>query len=42
TPTGPVFRNASSLAVNNKVVDTPLSEYLQTVPGIVVLQPRTA
>ncbi|MFI7189590.1 DUF1460 domain-containing protein [Nocardia nova] len=42
TPNGPVFRNASSLAVNNKVVDTPLGEYLQTVPGIVVLRPRPA
>ncbi len=40
TPNGPVFRNASSLAENNKVVDTPLGEYLQTVPGIVVLRPR--
>ncbi|MEU6560512.1 DUF1460 domain-containing protein [Nocardia nova] len=40
TPNGPVFRNASSLAENNQVVDTPLGEYLQTVPGIVVLRPR--
>ncbi|MGW6700275.1 DUF1460 domain-containing protein [Nocardia sp. NPDC055049] len=39
TPTGPVFRNASSLAANNQVVDTPLTEYLQTVPGVVVLRP---
>ncbi|MFG1771909.1 DUF1460 domain-containing protein [Nocardia salmonicida] len=39
TPTGPVFRNASSLAANNQVVDTPLSDYLRTVPGIVVLRP---
>ncbi|NKY52034.1 DUF1460 domain-containing protein [Nocardia vermiculata] len=39
TPNGPVFRNASSLAENNKVVDTPLGEYLETVPGIVVLRP---
>ncbi|MFF0455445.1 DUF1460 domain-containing protein [Nocardia africana] len=42
TTSGPVFRNASSLAVNNKVVDTPLDEYLQSVPGIVVLRPRSA
>ncbi|MFF0496075.1 DUF1460 domain-containing protein [Nocardia aobensis] len=42
TPSGPDFRNASSLAANNKVVDTPLAEYLQTVPGIVVLRPHTA
>ncbi|MFD6396646.1 DUF1460 domain-containing protein [Nocardia sp. NPDC060249] len=39
TPTGPVFRNASSLAAHNQVVDTPLTEYLQTVPGVVVLRP---
>ncbi|MFD3592540.1 DUF1460 domain-containing protein [Nocardia sp. NPDC058640] len=39
TPTGPVFRNASSLAANNQVVDTPLTDYLHTVPGIVVLRP---
>lgn len=39
TPTGPVFRNASSLAANNRVVDTALADYLQTVPGIVVLRP---
>ena len=39
TPDGPVFRNASSLSTDGAVVDTPLSEYLQTVPGIVVLRP---
>ncbi|MFE1591240.1 DUF1460 domain-containing protein [Nocardia sp. NPDC058705] len=39
TPTGPVFRNASSLAANNQVVDTPLADYLSTIPGIVVLRP---
>ncbi len=39
TPTGPVFRNASSLAANNQVVDTPLTDYLQSVPGVVVLRP---
>ncbi|MGW5310916.1 DUF1460 domain-containing protein [Nocardia thailandica] len=41
TPGGPVFRNASSLAANgNQVVDTPLRDYLATVPGLVVLRPR--
>lgn len=39
TPSGPVLRNASSLRANNQVVDTPLGEYLRTVPGIVVLRP---
>lgn len=39
TADGPVFRNASSLAADNKVVDTPLADYLATVPGIVVLRP---
>lgn len=39
TPAGPVFRNASSLPRDDAVVDTPLSDYLQTVPGIVVLRP---
>ncbi len=39
TPGGPVLRNASSLRANNQVVDTPLREYLGTVPGIVVLRP---
>ena len=38
TPDGPVLRNASSLTANNKVVDSPLRDYLQTVPGIVVLR----
>jgi hypothetical protein len=38
-PGGPVLRNASSLAANNKVVDSALSDYLATVPGIVVLRP---
>jgi len=38
-PGGPVFRNASSLPANNKVVDTPLLDYVQSVPGIVVLRP---
>lgn len=39
TSAGPVLRNASSLRVNNQVVDTPLREYLGMVPGIVVLRP---
>ena len=39
TPDGPLFRNASSLSENNKVVDTPLLEYVKTVPGIVALRP---
>ncbi len=39
TPGGPVLRNASSLAANNKVVDSSLVDYLKTVPGIVVLRP---
>ncbi|NKX86200.1 N-acetylmuramoyl-L-alanine amidase-like domain-containing protein [Nocardia coubleae] len=40
TTDGPVFRNASSLAEHNQVVDTPLLEYVRTVPGILVLRPR--
>nr|WP_241566445.1 DUF1460 domain-containing protein [Mycolicibacterium elephantis] len=39
TPDGPVFRNASSLNAYHKVVDQSLWDYLQTVPGIVVLRP---
>ncbi|AFM18525.1 Protein of unknown function (DUF1460) [Mycolicibacterium chubuense NBB4] len=39
TPDGPVFRNASSRSADDKVVDTPLSGYLRTVPGLVVLRP---
>ena len=39
TPDGPVLRNASSLRANNKVVDSPLLDYLKTVPGVVVLRP---
>jgi hypothetical protein len=38
-PDGPVLRNASSLRANDKVVDSPLNDYLKTVPGIVVLRP---
>ncbi|WP_242638998.1 DUF1460 domain-containing protein [Mycolicibacterium sp. S2-37] len=38
-PDGPVLRNASSLDKDQKVVDSPLVEYLRTVPGIVVLRP---
>ncbi|WP_245568823.1 DUF1460 domain-containing protein [Nocardia concava] len=40
TPNGPMFRNASSLAANNQVVDSPLTQYLNTVPGLVVLRPN--
>lgn len=36
---GPMFRNASSITGVDAVVDTPLSDYLSTVPGIVVLRP---
>ncbi|MBV4411860.1 DUF1460 domain-containing protein [Enterobacteriaceae bacterium YMB-R22] len=32
------FRNASSLAANKKVVDSPFMEYMQSKPGIVVLR----
>jgi hypothetical protein len=39
TPDGPVLRNASSLRANDKVIDTPLLDYLRTVPGLVVLRP---
>ncbi|ATL67286.1 DUF1460 domain-containing protein [Nocardia terpenica] len=37
TPDGPMFRNATSLAAY-QVVDTPLADYLRTVPGLVVLR----
>ncbi|MGB3484063.1 MAG: DUF1460 domain-containing protein [Mycobacterium sp.] len=39
SPDGPVFRNASSRSADNKVVDTALFDYLQTVPAVVVLRP---
>lgn len=38
-PDGPVFRNASSRSADNRVVDSALMDYVQTVPGIVVLRP---
>ncbi len=38
TPSGPIFRNASSLTANNKVVDSPFGDYMRTTPGIVVLR----
>ncbi|WP_084521023.1 DUF1460 domain-containing protein [Nocardia uniformis] len=38
TPEGPVFRNASSLAAHNKVVDSPFADYVSSVPGILVLR----
>ncbi|MEV0249036.1 DUF1460 domain-containing protein [Nocardia sp. NPDC050712] len=40
TPNGPVFRNASSLAANNQVVDSPFFDYARTVPGLIVLRPQ--
>lgn len=40
TPSGPVFRNASSLSANRKVVDSPFFDYVRSVPGIVVLRPE--
>jgi hypothetical protein len=39
SPSGPVLRNASSLSANGKVVDSPLADYLKTVPGLEVLRP---
>ncbi|WP_231745050.1 DUF1460 domain-containing protein [Mycobacterium sp. IS-1590] len=39
TPRGPVFRNASSLPGDAEVVDTPLFDYVRTVPGVVVMRP---
>ncbi|WP_371259121.1 DUF1460 domain-containing protein [Mycobacterium sp. GA-1285] len=39
TPNGPMLRNASSLPSDQRVVDTPLFDYLRTVPGAVVLRP---
>lgn len=40
TPNGPVFRNASSLAANNQVVDSSFSDYVASTPGILVLRPQ--
>ncbi|WP_063021764.1 DUF1460 domain-containing protein [Nocardia niwae] len=40
TDAGPVFRNASSLAGNDKVVDSPFADYVRSTPGIVVLRAR--
>ncbi|WP_446673914.1 DUF1460 domain-containing protein [Nocardia cyriacigeorgica] len=39
TPNGPVFRNASSLPADNKVVDTPFLDYVRSTPGLLVLRP---
>ena len=39
TADGPVLRNASSLRQDNKVVDSALTDFLTTIPGIVVLRP---
>ncbi|MEM9256991.1 MAG: N-acetylmuramoyl-L-alanine amidase-like domain-containing protein [Pseudomonadota bacterium] len=33
---GPVYRNASSVSSNMRVVDSPFLEYMQNTPGIVV------
>ncbi|MGY4099912.1 N-acetylmuramoyl-L-alanine amidase-like domain-containing protein [Nocardia sp. R16R-3T] len=38
TPSGAVFRNASSLAADNKVVDSLFADYVRTTPGIMVLR----
>lgn len=35
---GALFRNASSLAVNMKVVDSPFIDYVKNTPGIIVLR----
>jgi len=35
-----MLRNASSLARNRKVVDSPFLEYVARTPGIVVLRPK--
>ncbi|MFQ6325366.1 DUF1460 domain-containing protein [Nocardia sp. CWNU-33] len=40
TPNGPIFRNASSLAADNKVVDSSFADYVRSTPGIVVLRPQ--
>ncbi|MGV8001335.1 DUF1460 domain-containing protein [Photorhabdus temperata subsp. temperata] len=39
TDHGPMFRNASSLAANKKVVDSPFLDYVKNKPGIIVLRP---
>lgn len=36
------FRNASSLAANKKVVDSPFMEYMHSKPGIVVLRAESS
>ncbi|AHK21318.1 DUF1460 domain-containing protein [Yersinia similis] len=38
TKNGPVLRNASSLKVNEKVVDSSFIEYVKKTPGIIVLR----
>ncbi|MEV6430858.1 DUF1460 domain-containing protein [Nocardia sp. NPDC051463] len=40
TPNGPIFRNASSRAADNKVVDSSFADYVRSTPGIVVLRPQ--
>lgn len=39
TANGPMFRNASSLSANRKVVDYPFMKFIANTPGIVVLRP---
>ncbi|WP_348537582.1 N-acetylmuramoyl-L-alanine amidase-like domain-containing protein [Nocardia cyriacigeorgica] len=36
----PVFRNASSLSADSKVVDAPFLDYVRSTPGILVLRPE--
>ncbi|TNH44237.1 DUF1460 domain-containing protein [Photorhabdus luminescens] len=38
TDHGPMLRNASSLAANKKVVDSPFLDYVKNKPGIIVLR----
>jgi hypothetical protein len=41
TDRGPMLRNASSLDINRKVVDSPFVAYVAHTPGIVVLRPKS-
>ncbi|WP_339070560.1 DUF1460 domain-containing protein [Pseudomonas idahonensis] len=40
TANGPVLRNASSKKMQREVMDSPFMEYVQNIPGIVVLRTR--
>lgn len=40
TANGPVLRNASSKKMQREVMDSPFMEYVQNIPGIVVLRAR--